>query len=353
MKSPDDPVPSGDRTMARQLVRALSMAGHDVALLSEFKCRLKCEDLLPVLRHDSAIEVERIAQAWQREGPPDLVVTYHVYYKSPDLIGAALAKRFDLPYITIEASYAGKRDLDEWRDAQSLAGAAIKQAALNICFTDRDAQGVGKLVRSTHIGMLAPFADLSGFPENLARGANGPIVELVAVAMMLEGNKLKSFKLLSESLGRLSQTNWRLTAIGDGPARDEVEVMFEAHEQVRFAGQMDRETVAGYLARSDVFVWPGYREAFGLAYLEAQAMGVPVVAMRSGGVDAVVLDGETGVLVQEGDVTAFARAVDGLISDEARRKQMGVSGREFVRNERSIEQASSKLGAMLRQVVDQ
>ena len=94
MKPPDDPVPSGDRTMARQLFKAMELAGHDVELISRMKCRVRSPQHLDEVRADAAHEVKRIAAHWRAMGAPDVIVTYHVYYKSPDLIGAELARQF-------------------------------------------------------------------------------------------------------------------------------------------------------------------------------------------------------------------------------------------------------------------
>ncbi len=353
MKPPDDPVPSGDRTMARQLVKAMEFAGHEVKLVSRLKCRVRSPDVLHSLRTDAAREVERIAGDWTAGCVPDLIVTYHVYYKSPDLVGAALASRFKIPYVTIEASYAGKRDHDDWAAAQAVSSAAIRLAALNVCFTERDTQGVRQLVSPARVTLLPPFADFSGVVrERNPEDAGGP-VELLAVAMMLKGNKLESFRLLAEAIRHLRSSNWQLTIVGDGPKREEVEAIFSGLGRVRFAGQMDGAGVAGYLAESDVFAWPGYREAFGLAYLEAQGAGLPVVAMNSGGVEAVVKDGETGVLTPEGDAKKFAAALDELIDDWQRRVAMGRRARVFARQERGLASASAQLGEMLQGVVDE
>lgn len=352
MKSPDDPVPSGDRTMARQLIKALELAGHEVELVSHQKCRLRNAGMLEGVAVDARREVDQIAARWQQQGAPDLVMTYHVYYKSPDFIGSQLARRFDIPFVTVEASYAGKRDRDEWAAAQAISSAAIRQADLNICFTDRDAEGVAKLVRPERLAILPPFADfseLNAVPQPIDIGGT---VELLAIAMMLKGNKLESFRLLAEGLRRLKSRNWQLTIVGDGPVRDEVQTMFNGLDQVRFAGQMDATGVAGYLANSDVLVWPGYREAFGLAYLEAQGAGLPIVAMRSGGVEAVVMDGKTGLLVEEGNVAQFASAVDELIEDTDMRKDMGKQAQAFARGERGLARASARLDELLQGVVN-
>ena len=337
--------------MARQLFAAMELAGHEVELVSRMKCRVHTPDMLQDLRLEAAREVEQIAGDWAAGSVPVLMLTYHVYYKSPDLVGAALATRFKIPYVTIEASFAGKRDRDEWGRAQAISSAAIRQAALNICFTERDAEGVGQLVKPGRLEILPPFADFSGMDrQRRSTGAGGP-VELLAIAMMLKGNKLESFRLLAEGLRQLKSRNWQLTIVGDGPVRNEVEGLFTGFDRVRFAGEMDRAGVAGYLAESHVFAWPGFREAFGLAYLEAQGAGLPVVAMRSGGVEAVVMDGKTGVLVPEGDARKFAAALDELIEDTGRRVHMGKLAKAFAREERSLAAASALLDEMLQGVV--
>ncbi len=338
--------------MARQLFKAMEIAGHDVELVSRLKCRVPSPDMLQDLRMNAVREVDRIARGWAVAGAPDLMLSYHVYYKSPDLVGAALAARFKIPYVTIEASFAGKRDQDEWVNVQAISSDAIRQAALNICFTKRDAEGVGKLVEPARLAILRPFVDFSAMPyERKSVTGDGP-VELLTVAMMLKGNKLESFRLLADGLRQLKSSNWQLTIVGDGPVRPEVEAMFNGLHQVRIAGQMDRTGVAGYLAKSDLFAWPGYREAFGLAYLEAQGAGLPVVAMNSGGVEAVLKEGETGVLVPEGSTAKFAAALDGLIEDRQRRQKMGRLARLFARQERGLDTASAQLDEMLQGVVN-
>jgi glycosyltransferase involved in cell wall biosynthesis len=337
--------------MARQLVAALQLAGHQVELVSRLKCRLRRADMLDSVRADAMREVEQVATRWQAQTIPDLVMTYHVYYKSPDFVGSSLAQRFKLPYMTVEASYAGKRDRDEWAAAQAISSAAIRQAELNICFTERDAEGLARLVDCSRLAILPPFADFSQLPEQGRPTVPNGTVELLAVAMMLKGNKLESFRLLAAAMRRLRSPDWRLTIVGDGQMREQVEAMFEGLDQVRFAGQVDRAGVAGYLANSDMFVWPGYREAFGLAYLEAQGAGLPVIAMRSGGVEAAVIGGKTGTLVPEGDADAFAAAVDQLIGNPQRRANMGAQAQAFARGERNLATASVRLDEFVQRVV--
>jgi phosphatidylinositol alpha-1,6-mannosyltransferase len=71
-------------------------------------------------------------------------------------------------------------------------------------------------------------------------------------------------------------------------------------------------------------------EGLGIVYLEASAMGVPVVAGNSGGAPETVIDGETGRVVDGWDVGAIAAAVGDLLADPDRAAAMGRAGREWV-----------------------
>lgn len=83
-------------------------------------------------------------------------------------------------------------------------------------------------------------------------------------------------------------------------------------------------------ARSTIFVLPTLREAFGLAFLDAMACGLPCVGTRLGAVPEVVEEGKTGLLVPPGDDAALADAIESLLDDPARARAMGEAGRSRV-----------------------
>jgi glycosyltransferase involved in cell wall biosynthesis len=107
------------------------------------------------------------------------------------------------------------------------------------------------------------------------------------------------------------------------------------------------EELPACYAAADLMVWPARREAYGLAMLEAQAAGLPVVAGREGGVAEVVRDGVTGILSAPRDPAAFAAAVGQLLPDQARRQAMGAAAARFVAKERSLVEAAATLRAAL------
>src|SRR4029450_7774193 len=102
--------------------------------------------------------------------------------------------------------------------------------------------------------------------------------------------------------------------VGDGPARAEVEaLMAPLGERVRFAGAVPHEKLPALYAAAGLYLWPAITEAYGMAFLEAQAAGLAVVAGRTGGVPAVVADGVTGLLTPVRDAPALAAAVGPLL----------------------------------------
>jgi glycosyltransferase involved in cell wall biosynthesis len=97
-------------------------------------------------------------------------------------------------------------------------------------------------------------------------------------------------------------------------------------------GEINPESLAPTYQQCDIFAMasrslPKSVEGFGIAYLEAGFHGKPVVGYRSGGASEAIVDGETGLLVNEGDLTALAAALQRLVTDLALRRKLGEAGR--------------------------
>lgn len=347
MKSPDHPVPSGDRLMARLLIRALEMAGHSVEVVSEFRVHAASPDAAAELVAKADSELEWLRRKWQKEPRPELWFCYHPYYKSPDLLGLAIAAEFAIPYVTAEASYSRKRDGMGWAFFQKPVGDAIARAAVNIAFTDRDREGLEEVFPRAHIAGIKPFIDAALFE---AVTPTPDLRRLMAVAMMRAGDKMESYRTLAEALQMIEERPWTLGIIGDGPLRTEVETLFAtfAPGRIDWLGQREPNEIADLLSKGGVYVWPGCGEAYGLAYLEAQAAGLPVVAKKTAGVPAVVEPGVTGLLTPEGDSQSYAQAIAALLDDSARRDTMALAARRFAIEERSLAGAARELDLILR-----
>ncbi len=102
-------------------------------------------------------------------------------------------------------------------------------------------------------------------------------------------------------------------------------------DRVRVLGFVEHEDLPGLYRSADVFAAPSrYEGGLGLVYLEAMACGLPVIATAAGGAAEAIENGETGLLLERGDVEETTAAIGALLHDPARRARMGAAGRERV-----------------------
>jgi glycosyltransferase involved in cell wall biosynthesis len=102
------------------------------------------------------------------------------------------------------------------------------------------------------------------------------------------------------------------------------------------------------LASCDLCVWPAHNEALGMALLEAQMYGVPVIAGRSPGVASIVEHGVTGLLTEPGDAGALADALRELLGNPGRRRAMAQAARNRSHARHGLDAAAQRLHAILR-----
>ena len=367
LKPPDHPVPSGDRTLGGLLMLAMRRAGHRVALADRLRGRDGDGD--PARQHRleriGRGRAERLIRRYGALPPgarPELWFTYHLYYKAPDWIGPRVARALGIPYVVAEASVAPKRAGGPWDRGHRATLAALRQASLVVALNPDDVAGLPDAAR---VRLLPPFIDAAPYREAARQRARhrGALAArlgldperpwLTAIAMMRPGDKLASYRLLAEALKGLRDQDWHLLLVGGGPARAEVEAAFaplrtaRAPRRVLHLGELPPEDLPAAAAACDLLAWPAINEAFGMALLEAQAAGLPVVAGRGGGVAAVVREHETGLLPPQGQVEPFRRALSALLRDADRRRAMAVRAGDRVTREHALPVAARRLDAIL------
>jgi glycosyltransferase involved in cell wall biosynthesis len=144
----------------------------------------------------------------------------------------------------------------------------------------------------------------------------------------------------------------RFVFAGEGPERDVLEAKTRAlgiSERVAFLGA--RSDIPALLASCDVCVLPSLYEGLPLAALEAMASRKPVVATRIGGTDEAVVDGENGLLVPARDPSALAAALNALLEDPERARNMGAAGRERVARLFSTERIVAGVSAVYEEIL--
>jgi len=137
---------------------------------------------------------------------------------------------------------------------------------------------------------------------------------------------LDAFEIVAEVLPRA-----RLLLVGQGSHAGELRARTEAttvRDRVSFVGVKPRESLPDYYRAADLFWFASRTETQGLVLAEAAACGLPAVAVAAPGMQEVVADGETGLLIKP-DPAALAEAAIGLLLDPARREAMGARARDL------------------------
>jgi lipopolysaccharide heptosyltransferase II len=203
-------------------------------------------------------------------------------------------------------------------------------------------------VPSERIRCIARSVDLSKFKisKEKKQGRSPYTIAIVGRITPLKGHRY-FIKALAEVVRTLPKI--RIWIIGDAPAqktsyREELEVLVQRSglkDHVEFFG--NRRDIAELLSQTDVLVLSTItQEAFGRVILEAQAMGVPVVATHVGGVVDIIDDGKTGLLVMPKDTEAMAKAVIQLLKDKALANRLTAEAKLKLQEKFTLEQMASR-----------
>lgn len=136
------------------------------------------------------------------------------------------------------------------------------------------------------------------------------------------------------ALCRQNGKNLKVLFVGDGPSRIELENLsrrLQIETAVIFAGH--QTDTRPFLAAMDLFALPSLNEGLPLSLLEAMALGLPIIAARSGGIPELIADGKTGLLVPPNDVHALAQRLNFLLENTALQHQLVRQARELVCDE--------------------
>jgi colanic acid/amylovoran biosynthesis glycosyltransferase len=141
-----------------------------------------------------------------------------------------------------------------------------------------------------------------------------------------------------------------LVVIGDGPLRSHYQAQARGlGVRCRFLGTQPSSVVQHWMGLAAVFCVPsvvaasGDAEGFGIVFIEAQAMGLPVVSTRSGGIAEAVRDGETGLLVKERDPGGLAQAILRLLPGDELWQRFSLAGRRNVEHHFNLAQQTGRL----------
>ena len=285
---------------------------------------------------------------------PDVL---HLHLEYSTLIGVAVALSLAAPRPLLVASVANDphrqglvhrsagRFLARYIDAHIAISCGLRDAILR-AYAERP-----RRVETVMPGVDLRRVDRSHVdPRAVAQYRGGAGRVIGTVARLAEQ---KAINVLLDATPLLLQQfpDTRVLIVGDGPLRPALE------QQARRLGVSSAVTLAGYqedvasaYAAMDVFVLPSRDEGFGIVFLEAMAMGIPVVGTRVIGSTDAVDDGVTGLLVPYADAPALAQAVLRIMGDAELGRRLSSTAAERVRRSFSREQSVAKVEALYREL---
>ncbi|HZQ64821.1 MAG TPA: glycosyltransferase [Gaiellaceae bacterium] len=213
-------------------------------------------------------------------------------------------------------------------------------------------EALGALPGQVHLNVYG--VDLTQFrPGEPAPG------RVVSVARLVD-KKAPELTLLAFARAAAAVPEAHLVVVGEGPLRATLERLIPAlglQGRVHVEGARSHAEITSELRSAAVFVQhsvvasDGNREGTPVAVLEAGASGLPVVSTRHEGIAEVVVDGETGLLVDEGDIDGMAAALVALLIDPERARRFGEAARRRIEERYSMERSIDGLQQILEQAI--
>lgn len=340
------PNPSGDLVAGTELYNYLNKAGHTCHLASQLRCRwiyLRPRALLELLA-----DRRRVIQSL-RTAPADLWLSYHSYYKAPDLLGPYCAKRLGIPYVLFQGIYSTKRR----RKLKTRPGFYLNRQTLlaaQLVFTNkkRDRHNLLRLLPPERVCYIAPglhTRDFTFSAEARAQlrsrlGIDSKTV-IMSAAMFRPGVKTEGISTVIKACAqaRKQQKTLQLLVAGDGSCREQLEGLGKEllGTNVTFLGKIPRNELHKYYSAADIFAFPGVEESLGMVYLEAQSCGLPVVAYEDWGGGEAVSHGKTGLLSPASEPARFIDHLVRLVEDQNLRSRLGRNAATHVRRHHELE----------------
>ena len=136
-----------------------------------------------------------------------------------------------------------------------------------------------------------------------------------------------------QALSQLKDLDWQWSIAGDGPQLENLKSLageLGIADRIHFLGWQSREELTRQYQQANIFLFPSRHEGMPNAVLEAMSTGLPVVATRIAGNDELVIESETGFLVQTENVDELREALHRIFVDPNLRKKMGLASRRRV-----------------------
>ena len=331
--------PSGDLIIGTEIFDHIQQKGNIIKIVSKLRTRwiyYNPENLIKLF-----FEKKRVVNKL-RTSPPDIWLSYHSYYKAPDLLGPYCCSKLSIPYVIFQGIYSTKRR----KSLKTLIGFLLNKKTLQSAdhiFTNkrRDLKNLSRIIPPEKLTYIAPGIQPQDFrfskkerDKNHRLWACEKEVVIMTAAMMRPGVKTEGISIVIQSCSKLHARGYkvRLIIAGDGECRDQLEQQANGQlpGRVVFLGKIKRRELYKYYSSADIFAFPGIQESLGMVYLEAQSCKLPVVAFEDWGAKEAIYSGKTGYLSPAAEPKLFTKNIEKLILDPKLRHTFGYNGRKHI-----------------------
>jgi glycosyltransferase involved in cell wall biosynthesis len=363
------PVGGGGGNATQQIGRALAKRGAKVVALTAAHSNLARRE------NDHGVEVTRIWAARRRQDRCSVfemfVFLVRALMVAPGMarqckadaaliffglptgpVGWWMKKRRGLPYIiSLQGGDVPGFLGDELALQHKVSGPVITHIWRAAFAVVANSTGLATIARrhapDINIDMIPAGADLDAVRPTSAPTSEGP-VRLLFVGRLV---RQKGLDVLFRALATLkTRTDWTLVIVGEGPLKDELVSAARnlgMADRVEFRGWLQRKHLPAAYEQADVFVLPSRDEGMSNAMLEAMAAGLPVIGSKVAGLDEVVVDGKTGLLVPPENVVALAEALSTVVENRGHAFALGQAARTRVESLFSWDQAAESYMSLL------
>lgn len=287
--------------------------------------------------------------------PPGHMRHVHAHFASyPATVGLLLAEILGVGF----SMSCHARDI--YTDETRLMSAKVAEAEFVTVCTEAGAERLQRKytpLDSDKLKMIRHGLDFDEFKIGPHRDHKVPLV--LSVGRLVEK---KGFPILLRAAAMLAADglDFELAIIGDGPQREELEQLINGlglQGRVHLSGYLTQKEIMAAYRYADLFVLTpivapdGDRDGLPNTIIEAMAAGIPVVATDVGAISELVVDEETGLLAESGNVQQIARCMERALVDQQLRETVSARGLQRVRREYDINRNVGQLGSLFAEVL--
>ena len=278
--------------------------------------------------------------------PPDLVIFGHI----------SLAKLAVLPGVRLRKLCILTYGIEVWRPPTMTERKALQRADAVLAISEYTRNEILKRnpLPPEKIKLIPPSLDPFWLADSQPPAT--PISPVIlTVARMAKDEDYKGVDSVIRSLpavvNQIGAVDYRIVGRGDDvPRLKALAKELGVSQYVTFAGELSADALREQYRNCSLFVMPSEREGFGIVFLEAMAYGKAVIGGAHGGTPSVVLDGETGLLVERFDIGGIADALVRVLRDDGLRTRMGRSGHERLLSVFTFQRFEADVAAFLASV---